>query len=56
MRFQDGSRKQRRFPRDAPLRSVHDWCLTHSVEAASGREFILAEAAPGKHLFKKNLE
>ena len=47
MRFQDGSRGQRRFPRDASLRSVHDWCLTQSLEAAGGRAFFLSEAAPG---------
>lgn len=47
VRFPDGSRQQRRFPRSAPLSCVHDWCLTASMEAAGGRPFFLSEAAPG---------
>ena len=47
VRFPDGSRGQRRFPRDAPLAAVHDWCLSRSPEAAGGRPFFLSEALPG---------
>lgn len=47
VRFPDGSRGQRRFPREAPLRALYDWCLSRSLEAAGGREFTLSEAAPG---------
>lgn len=46
VRFPDGSRQQRRFPRSFPLSCVHDWCLTVSTEAAAGRSFFLSEAAP----------
>ncbi len=47
VRFPDAGRQQRRFPRSAPLSCVHDWCLTVSKEAASGRPFFLSEAVPG---------
>ncbi len=47
VRFPDGSRGQRRFPRDVPLSAVHDWCLTQSPEAAGGRPFFFSEAMPG---------
>jgi hypothetical protein len=47
VRFADGARAQRRFPRSAPLSAVHDWCLTQSEEAAGGRRFLLADAMPG---------
>jgi len=47
VRFPDGGRQQRRFPRSSPLACVHDWCLTVSIEAAAGRSFFLSEAAPG---------
>lgn len=47
VRFPDGGRQQRRFPRNSPLSCVHDWCLTVSMEAAAGRPFFLSEAVPG---------
>lgn len=47
MRFPDGSRGQRRFPRSAPLSSVRYWCLIQQAEAASGRPFALCESIPG---------
>lgn len=47
VRFPDGRRAQRRFPRAAPLEAVRDFCLANSEEAAAGRAFALSESMPG---------
>lgn len=47
LRLPDGTRTQRRFPSDAPLGVLKTWCVSLSLEAAGGREFVLAEAVPG---------
>ncbi len=47
MRFPDGRRGQRRFPRSGPLAAVHDYCLSQVEEAAGGRPFSLSQGFPG---------
>jgi len=47
LRLPDGTRTRRRFPSDAPLGVLKTWCVSLSLEAARGREFVLAEAVPG---------
>ncbi len=47
LRLPGGGRSVRRFPPGAPLRALRDWCLSLEAEAAAGRPFALAEAAPG---------
>ena len=47
VRFPDGRRAQRRFPRTAPLQALRDFCLANSEEAAAGRSFALSESMPG---------
>ncbi|BDA49565.1 UBX domain-containing protein 7 [Coccomyxa sp. Obi] len=47
VRFPDGRRAQRRFPRAAPLEAVRDFCLVNCEEAAAGRVFALSESMPG---------
>ncbi|GAB4816470.1 hypothetical protein N2152v2_003516 [Parachlorella kessleri] len=47
VRFPDGKRGQRRFPRSAPLAAVHDYCLSQVEEAAAGRPFSLSQGFPG---------
>lgn len=48
VRFPDGKRQQRRFPRDAPISAVAAFCHTIVEEAAAGRSFFLTEAFPGE--------
>lgn len=47
VRFPDGQRRQRRFPRSATLSAVCAFCLAHCEEAAAGRKFTLAQSFPG---------
>ena len=47
VRFPDGQRRQRRFPRSATLDVLRAFCLVHSEEAAAGRPFALSESMPG---------
>ena len=47
VRFPDGQRRQRRFPRSAMLDVLRAFCLVHSEEAAAGRPFVLSESMPG---------
>lgn len=48
VRFPDGQRRQRRFPRSASLDVVRAFCLVHSQEAAAGRPFAIVESMPGE--------
>lgn len=47
VRFPDGQRRQRRFPRSARIAAVRAFCLAHSEDAAAGRAFTLAQSFPG---------
>ncbi len=48
MRFPDGQRRQRRFPREAPISAVAAFCQVSNEEAAAGRAFTLAQPFPGE--------
>ena len=48
VRFPDGQRRQRRYPKDAPLSAVAAFCLASGEEAAGGRPFALTETFPGR--------
>ena len=48
VRFPDGQRRQRRFPRNATLEVLRAFCLVQSEEAAAGRPFALSESMPGE--------
>ncbi len=50
VRFPDGQRRQRRFPRQALISAVAAFCRVSSPEAAAGRPFVLTEPFPGKPL------
>jgi hypothetical protein len=50
VRFPDGQRRQRRFPRSAPVSAVRTFCLVGCAEAAAGRPFALAQSFPGAAL------
>ena len=52
MRFPDGQRRQRRFPRQAPISAVAAFCRVSSEEAATGRPFVLTEPFPGEALVR----
>lgn len=52
VRFPDGQRRQRRFPRQAPISAVAAFCRVSSEEAATGRPFVLTEPFPGEPLFR----
>ncbi|CAL5224689.1 g7413 [Coccomyxa viridis] len=47
VRFPDGQRRQRRFPREAPISVVVAFCHVSNEEAAAGRSFTLAQPFPG---------
>eukprot|EP00890_Picochlorum_soloecismus_P000746 jgi/Picsp_1/1672/NSC_05146-R1_ubx domain-containing protein len=47
IRFPDGTRRQRRFPKSSELGILRTWCIANSSDAASGSSFTLAPAAPG---------
>lgn len=55
VRFPDGQRRQRRFPRAAPLEAVRAFCLVHSPDAAAGRPFALSESMPGESSLTRSL-
>ena len=48
VRFPDGQRQQRRFPRQAPISAVAAFCQVSNEEAAAGRPFTLAQPYPGE--------
>ena len=48
VRFPDGQRRQRCYPKDAPLSAVAAFCVASSEEAAAGRPFALTETFPGR--------
>lgn len=48
VRCPDGSRLQRRFPRDARLAALRDLCVGSCEEAARGRAFELLPSLPGR--------
>ena len=50
VRFPDGQRRQRRFPRQAAISAVAAFCLVSNEEAAAGRPFVLTESFPGEAL------
>lgn len=50
VRFPDGKRQQRRFPREAPVSAVAAFCRTIVEVAAAGRPFFLTETFPGENL------
>jgi len=47
IRFPDGTRRQRRFPRSSELGVLRTWCIANDSAAAAGSPFTLAPAAPG---------
>ena len=47
VRFPDGQRRQRRYPKDAPISAVAAFCVASNEEAAVGRSFALTESFPG---------
>lgn len=47
IRLPDGKRIQRKFPRDCPVSALSTWCISQSLDAAAGKEFVLTQSVPG---------
>ena len=47
VRLPDGTRAQRKFAADSPVRTLRAWCASLSLDAATGRAFVITQAIPG---------